>query len=173
MERRISDIDNNKDDYFEKLYSDLKRGAYRSIGAGSGRKVFDLENGYVAKVARNSRGIAQNEAEYNISLTDDSGLFAKIKAVSKGFRLLIMEKADRIRDITFVWKYFEVRSNQQLYHLKVIKDATSKHSLLIGDLGRSVNWGQINGKPIVIDYGFTQNVRRNYYLPPVFRIMRR
>ena len=63
---------------FRQIYSDIRRGFYKYLGVGSGRVVFDLENGNVVKVALNRRGIAQNEAEYKIALTNDSHLFAKI-----------------------------------------------------------------------------------------------
>jgi hypothetical protein len=140
---------------------------------GSGRKVFDLGNGYVVKAARSQRGIGQNEAEYKIALTDKSGLFANIPRVSERFTFLIMDKADRIKDINYVWNYFNVKNNQELYQIQKIQDISSKYGLLLWDLGRAVNWGQINGKPIIIDYGYTQDVRRRFYKPPLFSILRR
>ena len=38
---------------FSQIMLRIKRGYYRYIGSGSGRKVFDLGNGYVIKVAKN------------------------------------------------------------------------------------------------------------------------
>lgn len=160
-------IDNNFD--FKQMYLDIRRGAYRCIGMGSGRIVFDLGNGYVVKVARNMKGIAQNEAEYKISLEDDSGLFGNIPAVSERFRFLIMDKADRIKDISYVWNYFNVKNNKALYQIQKLQDISSRYGLLLRDLGRSVNWGQLNGKPIIIDFGFTQEVYRRFYRPLLFR----
>ena len=55
---------------FNQIKLNIKRGYYRYIGSGSGRQVFDLENGYVVKVAKNKAGIAQNKSEYKISYID-------------------------------------------------------------------------------------------------------
>ena len=55
-----------------------------------------MGNGYVIKVAKNRAGIAQNNAEYNISQYVSSGLFAKVVQVSYDFTFLIMEEADKI-----------------------------------------------------------------------------
>lgn len=161
MERSVSG--NNFD--FDRIFINIKRGVYRCIGMGSGRVVFDLGNGYVVKAARNQRGIAQNEAEYKIALADNSSLFAKIPGVSEGFVLLVMAKAERIKDISFVWKYFNVKNNQELIEVKKIRDISQRNGLLFYDLVRPVNWGQIDGKPVVIDYGFTREVYRRYYAP--------
>lgn len=152
-----------QDDAFKAISRNIKRGNYRYIGKGSGRIVYDLGNGKVVKAAKNRRGIAQNIEEYNIALVDHSSLFARVIAVSDDYRFLIMEKANRIRDISFVWKYFHVGSNDELYQVNIIKDISEKYELLVRDLGRTVNWGQINGRPVVIDYGFTRQVRIRYY----------
>lgn len=150
---------------FKQIVSKIRKRSYKCIGSGSGRRVFDLGNGYVVKVAKNIRGIAQNEAEYNISSMTDSHLFAKIPCVSEKYGLLIMEKAESIRDISYVWKYFNVKSNRELLQVEELKDISSKFNLLLADFGRSVNWGKINGRPVIIDYGFTQKVRKKYYWP--------
>jgi hypothetical protein len=151
------------DDYFRKISFNINRGRYRYIGRGSGRIVYDLGNGKVVKHAKNMKGIAQNIEEYNIALVDDSGLFARVSAVSDDFRFLIMEKAYHIKDISYVRKYYRVRSNNELYQIQEIRDIAEKYELLIRDLGRAVNWGLINGRPRIIDYGFTRTVRWKYY----------
>ena len=152
-----------QDAYFRQISRNISKGYYRYIGKGSGRIVYDLGNGQVVKYAKNIKGIAQNIEEYSIALLDDSGLFANVLKVSDDYRYLIMNKADRVKDISFVWKYFHVRSNKELYQVRKLKEITEKYNLLISDLGRAVNWGQINGKPMIIDYGFTRQVRSRYY----------
>lgn len=147
----------------EQIARNLYRRAYRFIGSGSGRQVYDLGNGYVVKMAKNMRGIAQNKAEYQISLHDESGLFAQIAQVSADFRMIIMEKAERLGHISTVWKYYGVRSNRELYNIPAIKEAMARNSLLFADLCRPQNWGLVRRKPVIIDYGFTRSVNRNYY----------
>lgn len=149
---------------FRQISSDLNKRKYRYLGTGSGRVVFDLGDGNVVKVAKNRKGIAQNEAEYKISMHNDTSLLAKVSCISERSTFLIMERAKKIQGISFVWKYFRVNSNKELYQIKELQDISEKHSLEIKDFGRAVNWGQINGKPIIIDYGFTQQVRRKFYM---------
>jgi len=153
----ISDVN------YDKINFNLREGKYRYIGSGSGRQVFDLENGYVVKVAKNRKGIAQNQVEYEIALTDDSNLFAKIPNVSKDYKLLIMEKAERMKSFSDVFIYFNVKSYRELFHLEPIKYNLSKHNLIPQDLTRITNWGKVNNRPVIVDYGFNRSVRRKYY----------
>jgi hypothetical protein len=148
---------------FNQIMFNIQRGYYRYIGSGSSRDVFDLGNGYVIKVAKNLAGIAQNKSEYNISQYDDSGLFAKVVQVSNDFKFLIMEKADNIYSMSVVWKYFNVRGKNGLFNLKEIQDIKRHFNLLLADLERKSSWGMINGRPVIIDYGFTSEVRQRYY----------
>lgn len=157
--KAISEVD------FDIIFSNVKEGTYRFIGSGSGRRVFDMGNGYVVKVAKNKKGIAQNEVEYQIASEDHSELFAKIPKVSKDFSLLIMEKADRLRNFSDIWKYFNVKNNRELFQLEEFNYIFPKYNLLPADLSSSVNWGTINGRPVIIDYGFTSYVRKRYYMP--------
>jgi len=148
---------------FEQIKSNIRDGAYKSIGSGSGRRVFDLDNGYVVKVAKNRKGIAQNEAEYQISSRSNSVLFAKVLQVSEDYRMLIMQKAEVIKHISEVWEYFNVQNNRALYYVEEIRYISSEYNLLMADLYRPVNWGKINSRPVIIDFGFTKRVRKKYY----------
>lgn len=84
----------------------VKQGMYKYIGEGSSRQVFDLNNGYVIKVAKNKAGIAQNRMEYKISANDDTGLFAKVVQASNNYNFIIMRRAIKVSNISHVWKYF-------------------------------------------------------------------
>ena len=148
---------------FNQIMVNIKRGYYRYIGSGSGRKVFDLGNGYVAKMAKNQAGIAQNKSEYKISANDNSDLFAKVIETSDDFRLLIMQKADKINNISYVWKYFNVTSKRELINLKELQNIKRNYNLLLDDIGRKSSWGMIDGRPVIIDYGFTREVMERYY----------
>jgi len=148
---------------FNEIKFNIKRGYYRYIGSGSGRKVFDMGNGYVIKVAKNQAGIAQNKSEYKISSNDYSDLFAKVIQASNSFDLLIMQKADKIYNISYIFKYFNVRNKMELFSSKEIQNITRNYNLLVADLDRKSSWGIINGRPVIIDYGFTREVRDRYY----------
>jgi len=148
---------------FNLIMFNIQRGYYKYIGSGSSRDVFDLENGYVVKMARNFAGIAQNKAEYNISNYSDSNLFAKVIKVSNDFNFLIMEKADKIYNISEVLDYFNVRDKKELLHLEELQNIKSNYNLILGDLDRKSSWGIIKRKTVIIDYGFTREVCQRYY----------
>lgn len=148
---------------FNQIMFNIQRGYYRYIGSGSSRDVFDLGNGYVVKVAKNRAGIAQNESEYNISYYDNSGLFAEVAKVSKNFNFLIMKKASKIYNFSEVLRHFNVRDKRELLHLKELQNIKGDYNLLLADLERKSSWGMINGRAVIIDYGFTREVRQRYY----------
>jgi len=150
-------------DSFNQIMFNIRRGYYRYIGSGSSREVYDLGNGYVIKVAKNRAGIAQNESESNISYYDNSDLFAKVIQVSNDFYFLIMEKADKIYNISEVFKYFNVSGKRGLFSLKEMQRIKINYNLLLADFDRKSNWGIIKGRPVIIDYGFTREVSRRYY----------
>ena len=70
----------------------------RRIGGGSGRLVYDLEDGYVLKIAYGSDGPDQNKSEVEISQElGATGFFPKILSFDPKYTWLIMQKAK-------VWK---------------------------------------------------------------------
>lgn len=141
----------------------MRQWNYRYIGSGSSRNVFDLGNGYVIKVAKNRAGIAQNKSEYRISSIDSSNLFAEVIQVSESFDTLIMRKAYKIRDLRDIFDYFKVRSYEELFRLREFQKIQYKYNLLSSDLSRTSSWGIIDGRPTIIDYGFTREVVEKYY----------
>lgn len=148
---------------FNILELNLRNRVYKYIGEGSGRRVYDLDNGYVVKVAKNPRGIAQNKVEYDIASNSNTHIFSRVLTVSEDFKYLIMERAERIRNIYYVMNYYKVKNTRELYHLKELQDISENYNLVLKDLGRASNWGQINNRPVIVDYGFTREVRRKYY----------
>ena len=148
---------------FNEIKLNITRGYYRYIGSGSGRQVFDMGNGYVIKMAKNQAGIAQNKSEYIISSNDHSDLFAKVIQASKNFKLLIMQKAEKIYNISYILKYFNVKNEMELFNLKELQNIASSYNLLLADLNRNSSWGIINGRPVIVDYGFTREVSEIYY----------
>lgn len=149
---------------FKYIIKNLNQNKYRLIGSGSGRHVYDLDNGYVVKVAKNKRGFVQNKAEYQIASSNHSPVFAKIVAVSDDFECLIMEKADRIMSFSVIFQYYHVRNYRELFRLDEFKDFPKKYNLLFADLRRRSSWGLVKGKPVIIDFGFTREVSRYYTL---------
>ena len=145
------------------IIANLHNGLYPKLGSGSGRRVYDLQDGSVLKVAKNIRGYAQNQVEAIISEMDDSEQFAKVLLISKDNLYLVMEKAETITDFSQVRNYFKVRTNQELFQLNNLNYIPYKYNLLTSDLCLPANWGFLHGRPVIIDYGFTGRIRRKYY----------
>ena len=145
------------------ILTDVQNGIHPLLGAGSGRRVYDLQNGSVLKVAKNVKGYAQNQIEYIISEMDESDLFAKVLFLSQDNHYLIMEKAEPVTDFSLVRNYFHVQTNRELFQLSNLNYSPHKYNLLLSDLCRPVNWGILRGCPVIIDYGFTGRIRRKYY----------
>lgn len=148
---------------FEQIDLDIKSGIYQYIGSGSGRRVYDLGIEYVVKQAKNKKGIAQNKVESKIADVDFSELFAKIPSVSPDYEMLIMEKADKVKSMAEIWSYFDVRNSREFLELKEIREISDRYDLLYADLVRRANWGKIKERYVIIDYGFTKEVKKQYY----------
>lgn len=147
---------------FESISKNIRLRVYPKIGSGSGRVVYDLNNGYVVKAAKNGKGIEQNKAEQRISDSDNWKIFAKVVACSEDYSLLVMEKARRINSFKEIWSYYHVSNNRQLFSSDDFRPILVKNELLTADLCRLSSWGIINGIPVIIDYGFTKNVMKYY-----------
>lgn len=148
---------------FYNIMMNIRQGYYSFLGSGSCRNVFDLGNGYVVKIAKNMAGIAQNKSEYKISKSDKSKLFAKIIQISNDSSMLIMEKADKLYNLSYIWEYFNVKNEIELFELVEFQKIKHEYNLELGDLERKSSWGVIKGHPVIIDYGFTKEVNQKYY----------
>ena len=61
------------------------------IGKGSSRAVFQIDDQWCLKLAINAKGIAQNEAEYNISANDTYGLFPEVDNCAEDYSWVVSE----------------------------------------------------------------------------------
>ena len=148
---------------FKKIIAGIRSGKYRLIGSGSSRRVYDLNNGYVIKVAKDIRGVFQNQTENTTYLAQNSNFFAPVVAISEDYKLLIMPKARKIKYIDTVCKYYNVKSIRSLIMLDTLNDDITRNSLGKSDLTRVSSWGLINDVPLLIDYGLTHSIFKKYY----------
>ena len=185
----------------------------RRLGGGSSRVAFVIpDNGRetVLKIAKNGKGLAQNEAEVDILADGYTGKLdivipivdydkenpqptwiqtelAKKVSQQKLSKLLHSDKLN-YGISHFVYAVHNVLGNRKAYmpDLNKIKQdlITSGHSeqdieifmgyvdevatlvnsstLLVDDLGVASNWGEYNGRPVIIDLGFTEAVKPMY-----------
>lgn len=148
---------------YDEISNSISSDNLNTIGMGSGRMVYDLGDGYVVKKARNKRGIAQNKVEHKISANNNSKLIAEVISVSDDYIYLIMKKADKISSSREIWNYYNVKNFNELFSLDSFYELIKNNDLLLPDLYRKSSWGIIDGRPVLIDYGFTKEVRRRYY----------
>lgn len=149
-------------DIYHILYG-IECGMYRYIGKGSARKVYDLDNGFVIKVARNIKGVAQNKAEFLISKDDNSSLLAKVYFISDDYRYLIMKKANNIKSEIELLNYFKIQNKKELSNNKLIREIHDRHNLVWADLYKFTSWGKIKNRLVLIDYGYTKKVYNEFY----------
>ena len=145
---------------FEKIRSEIRGERLNYLGSGAGRRVYDTGNGYVVKVAMNQFGLTQNKNEYRLSLMYTGELLAKVLSVSEGHKMLAMQAAKPLHQIKPVLDYFNVETRKGLYYVPELADLVKTHHLVMREFLVSRNWGLINNKPVIIDYGFAKRRRR-------------
>jgi len=144
---------------------------FKKVGSGSDRDVYDIGEGYVIKVAKNTRGITQNENESAIASDGFiEGLVPNI--IEEGKDYIIVEKCIRYSDLN---KEEKKRINKKLKELKKFsqKDWEEKaerlqnalreqeledlmnYDLLWNDFTASRNWGIDKGNNIIMLDGGT------------------
>jgi hypothetical protein len=148
---------------FDTLVSNLRSNKYTLIGSGSCRIVYDLDNGYVVKVARDVRGLKQNQAEFDNYQSRKSDFFAEVASISDNSRYLIMVKAEKESNIRTVLKYYNVKSFNELMRYPMFVEDINTKKIGSSDLKRVSNWGIINNIPVLIDYGLNKSIYDKYY----------
>jgi hypothetical protein len=149
---------------YKEIILNIKNGKLTRLGIGSSRIVYDLNDGFVVKIAKDIRGIYQNEAEHKTYLSHKSVLFAEVIHISEDNRFLIMPKAKRIKKINTVLRYYRVKSIKSLFNQdKLIISDIQDNDLSRNDLYRVSSWGLINNVPMIIDYGLTRSIFKKFY----------
>jgi hypothetical protein len=159
------------------------------LGAGSARNAYTLTSHKVLKIATNRKGLGQNQAEFEV-FTKAPELVAKIYDHDPNFYWLISELVKPFGEDTrpiekmlglgqdnIEWETFVATANRgqfdmiekygaghQLKLAQTIHMLTSENGLMSGDLERASSWGTgSDGRLVLLDYGFTEDVADNYY----------
>jgi hypothetical protein len=173
----------------------------KKLGAGSSRVVFQIDNNKVLKLAKNGKGLAQNEVETdgyfgqmditaNIIDYDDKHdmpywvemeLAIPINRNKKKLEHLLGLSLEELESFLIAnnpnsrgpsyrsYKISQERMDELWEHeyASQLVDLVGNIDMEVGDLVRPSSWGIVNrgGKdePVLIDFGFTNNVRANYY----------
>jgi hypothetical protein len=164
------------------------------IGAGSSRVVFVADDQTAIKVAKNKKGLAQNELEIEVSQYDSDGVItAKVFDHDEDNLWVEMELARKAKPsdfpnlIGFPMEVFfdslKVISNRlhgwgsnstidpslsENESFKTIVQIMADLDMTHGDITRISSWGVVkrNGKEklVLVDFGLNKQVWNNYYL---------
>ena len=175
-------LSSNDIDNFTQLhkFADRKKYAdenYKLLNKGTGRYVYDINNEYVLKLAKNNKGIEQNKTEINIS---KSGKYNDINANVVEFDdnglYLIQQKAYRLteqgfKDITGLqlqgFLYY-LRHNREwdggnIKFYNKVNSLVNEFELDRFDIANESSWGIINNNVVMVDYGLDMNIARKLY----------
>jgi len=168
-----------------KTFNQRKKYVQKELGnkypyMGSARYVYFMDN-KVIKIARNKKGIAQNLTESNPEIQEKYGdLVAKVYDYDKDGKWIVLEKLNFIREEEFK-KLTHMDFNHMCHWLNHgnysfdkykyeknpfavrLKKFLSEFNLDIYDISSIKNWGQINGKPKLLDFGLTIDTARKLY----------
>ena len=161
----------------------------KRMASGSARIIYDIDGKTVLKLAKNPKGIAQNEVEASLGTDYYVGdLVAKVLEEDDKHRWIVMEKAkkitkNRFKELTGVALdkfYYYIRNevgNSRLFNVSPedeeelrenefvidIIDLCHNYDLETGDFGRPSSFGEIEGRLVITDYGLTKEVFRKHY----------
>lgn len=141
----------------------IRNGEFENIGNGTGRCVYDIGEGLVAKSAKNVGGIAQNLAEHAIYSYSHGSIFAKVYNLSHDGEILLMQKAKPLEEMDLLLGYFNACCRKHFAYSDTVRYLCWKYKLLPADLCKPGSWGQTESGLVLIDYGFTKWVSKNFY----------
>jgi hypothetical protein len=164
---------------------DLAKEHFEHLGTGSSRSIFRISEELILKVAINDKGLAQVITEArpeaqcacsnNIIAFDPNGRwsisrftnnitekdFKKLTGMGfKAFSSALYYKLNNETDDRKPKDYEEIEQNT---FFKCMSELAFKLDLLSGDLSKVSSYGEMNGKVLVRDTGFSKEVWRKLY----------
>lgn len=164
----------------------------RRIASGSARVIYEIDEYTVLKLAKNAKGIAQNEVEAGIG-TDKyfENILAKVLETDERDRWVVMERAKKITksrfknlidgiDIDNFHNYIRKKTEHDIHYMFTVDDDMEErlnenefaqdiielilnYDLHPGDFSRPSSFGEIEGRLVITDYGLNQQVFKQYY----------
>lgn len=171
---------NSRKEYAEK---NLKH-----LSSGSSRIVYSTPKDTIIKLAKNDKGIAQNEAECNSKMK--SKFLNKVIGHAKDYSWMETHFLDKITSKEFekmTGINFDDFGDAIGYGLKAVSEHSDREKpenfdevkksevykemerigkqfkLMPGDLSRISSWGTKDGNPVLIDAGLTKDVYEEFY----------
>ncbi len=175
-------LSSNDIDNFTQLhkFSDRKKYAdenYKLLNKGTGRYVYDINNEYVLKLAKNNKGIEQNKTEINISKSGKyNDITANVVEFDDNGLYLIQQKAYRLteqgfKDITglqlqgflYYLRHDRKWDGENIKFYNKVNSLVNEFELDRFDITNENSWGIINNNVVIVDYGLDMNTARKLY----------
>jgi hypothetical protein len=129
----------------------------KKLGSGRDRDVYALEPGKVLKIAKNPKGLIQNTGERDLDYLD------QVKQYEAGKDYVVMQRADKPGKATtallrplkkFSQGDFDTHDEKLQEALQTAGlDDVRSFDTSYGDLKAKRNWGEIQGRPVIVDGG--------------------
>ncbi len=160
------------------------RKQYKVLGRGSSRKVFELDADHVMKLATDQAGVDQNLVESHVAQKFHDLPITRVHYVAPKGVFLVVDLAHELNEEHFksqfglefqrfcrvISVYKQTRDTQTFWevvsaypNLEHLLKSLQSHGLLMGDLGSPSQWGDFKNKPVLLDYGATQDVWDKHY----------
>jgi len=165
----------------------------RRLASGSARVIYVIDDKTVLKLAKNEKGLAQNEVEGSLGKDDYmvGDVVARVLEVDEENRWIVMQKAKKISKGRFRQLMDGIDIHDFYYYIKNLTDYRFGHTFTVepeivekldenefaqdvvelvqnfdletADFQRPSSFGEIDGRLVITDYGLTQEVFKKYY----------
>lgn len=142
----------------------------KKLGSGRDRDVYALDEDKVLKIAKNPKGLIQNTGERDLDY------LKHIKQYEAGKDYVVMQRADKPGKATTALlkplrKFYQPdfdQHNEKLQEALINADLDDVRSFDTGygDLKAKRNWGEIEGRPVIIDGGIFTGSSLPPHVPP-------
>lgn len=118
---------------------------YKIIGIGKTRIVYDLDNGYVVKIAHSKKGLTSNRTEFQLYNRCSSRLRRHLcPVIEYGDGWVVMKKMHRMESLTEEYETKLLRLRRRFLNEGIVARSLRSKNLAVS---------RDNNRIIVIDYG--------------------
>lgn len=168
--REIKEMSSSNSALFEKIFfmskTDIER-QFEYLGQGAGRAVYGINNRYVIKLSKSDGGDKQCETEEYIYKNAPPYLkkylcpviwYKDDMVIMKRATSLVKNNEDRHKNI---FRLLGIRIDDPFY--KKVNKLVDLFDLLYGDVKSLSSWGLLDGRLVLIDYGCTYKIYKEYF----------
>lgn len=157
-------------DLFEEIYASDKHiisRSYEFLGEGASRAVYGIDENFVVKIAKNKTGFYQCDTEnhiYSSIQEQNRKYFCPVIWYKKG--MIFMRRAIPLTAILnrkrgCIFDYTNIKRDSAFF--KNIKKIAKHYDLLYPDVKSITSWGTLDDRPVLIDYGCTNELYDYYF----------